>query len=102
MARAVVHSAQEKRPALCSPTVSAKACACQGSANTGPSTSFGKCGSSANRARSPDKFSDRLKVVFPQIHMDGIVRIRRVTPKFASGEAHCVKVTCILAQASSI
>src|SRR5271165_1016731 len=73
------HSRQVKKPALLNCTVSAKVCACQGSANTGPSASRGTPSTEANAAMP----SGWLKVVLPQIETDSILWTGGIAPKSA-------------------
>src|SRR5215469_2124642 len=78
-ANSSTHSRQVKKPASLSRTASAKACACQGSANTGPSASRGMASVAANAATP----SGRLKIVLPQIETDAIARTGGIAPKGA-------------------
>src|SRR4029077_8202589 len=77
-----------KWPCSESLTASANACACQGSANTGPSSSRGR--------RSKFK-SGVLKVVVPHVDVNRIPRRGLLAPHLARGEAHRVHVLALFA-----
>src|SRR6185436_1061605 len=68
-------------------TASAKACACQGSANTGPPSSRGRRGSAATRLVSWME-SGWFKIVLPQVEVTRIARRGLLTPQFARRKAY--------------
>ena len=81
------HSVQVKAPRRLGSTASAKACACHGSAKTGPSSSRGRPGKAVA--------SDRLKGTPPQVDEDGVgrpprpkARGRRSAPCTAGAPPH--------------
>jgi hypothetical protein len=69
----------ENVPAGESLTASAKACASQGSANTGPPASPTSRARAAN-CSPPSPTSGRLKTVIPHLNVDGILKRRLLAP----------------------
>src|SRR6516162_3639465 len=71
----------------------AKACACQGSANTGPPSSRGSAVSAVR--------SGWFKVILPQVDVDRIPRRRLGTPQLLCTEANGVNVLRLRPQPGS-
>src|SRR5947209_4660981 len=90
------HSVHVKYPASESLTASANACACHGSANTGPPSSRGMRGNPASR--SLDNFgSGVFKVVVPHVEMNGVALRGLFAPELARGKANGIDVLRLLA-----
>ena len=93
---AAAHSFQVKCPCSESLTASANACACHGSANTGPPSSRGRRGR-ADSCSELGSGSGSLEVVVPQIEVHRVARRRLLAPQLARREAHRVDVLRFLA-----
>src|SRR5262245_17970423 len=83
----------------------AKACASQGSRNTGPSASRGTPGT-ATAARMAAcgsiPMSGRLQIRFPGVDRDSRGRVAAIAPQLAPVEAHGVKPLRILARSRRV
>ena len=93
---ACVHSLQSNRPRSWSASVRAKACACQGSANTGEPSGSRGIGAAASAAAR--RSSGRLKIALPGIDADGERRVAPLAPELGPGEAHRVEPLRFLAR----
>jgi len=91
------YSFQVKCRCADSRTASAKACACQGSAKTGPPSSRGGRGDSA-RFSGPGKESGWFEVVIPHINVNRVPRRCLLSPQLARSKAHRIDVLGILAE----
>src|SRR5215469_7715162 len=94
---AVDHSFQVKCPCSESSTARAKACACQGSAKTGPPSSRGSLGTAA-KLSGPLVRLGWLKVVVPHVNVNGILRCGLLAPQFTRRETHGVNVLRVLTE----
>src|SRR5262245_14930811 len=92
-------------PRSCSASVMAKACASQGSRNTGPSASRGTPGT-AIAARMPARgsidMSGALQIGLPRVDRDFGRRIAVRAPKLASIETHGVEPLRIFSRAGGV
>src|SRR5262249_42718444 len=82
-------------------TASAKACACQGSAKTGPPLSRGSCGN-ATRASDEGTGSGCVKVVIPHVHVNGILQCGLVPPQFSGSKSHGINMLRLLTKQMSV
>src|SRR5215471_8158747 len=97
LARAAAHSFQVKWPSSDSLTASAKACACHGSANTGPSLSRGSFGS-AERFSGLCIELDLLKVVIPHVYIHGVFLPGLPAPQLSRFKTHRIHMLRLLAK----
>ena len=97
-ARVSAHSFHVKCPCAESRTASAKACACHGSANTGPASSRGRL---CNSGKQPFR-SGTFKVVVPQVDVDRIAGRSLIAPKLTCRELHRVHMLSFLTQPMSV
>src|SRR5262249_61974308 len=81
-------------------TASANACACQGSANTGPPSSRGSCGSTASACASGMR-SEVLKVVVPHVEIYHVAGRRPLSPQLLRGKSHRIEMLRVLPQQMS-
>src|SRR5205814_2253746 len=77
-------------------TASANACACQGSANTGPPSSRGKLGNAATRSLLVFR-SDVLKVAIPKIKINRISCRGGLAPQLLRSKTHRIQMLRMLA-----
>src|SRR5262249_18363328 len=100
-ASAAAHSFHVKCPASNNLMARANACACHGSANTGPSSSRGGGGSAARRSASW-RGLDALKVVVPHVQVHEVAGGCPLSPQFARREADRIQMLRVLAGELSV